>query len=70
MVYVGVDIGATYIRVGLIDKNGNVINKVKTKQPSTGDENVVANMIIRLIRDLAMDSSIEGIGIGSIGPWT
>lgn len=68
MVYVGVDIGATYIRVGLIDRDGSVINKIRTKQPSTGDENTVANIIIRSIRDLVGDSSIEGIGIGSIGP--
>ncbi len=52
MVYVGVDVGATYIRVGLVNEDGQVINKVKTRQPMSGDENTVANVIIKSIRDL------------------
>lgn len=69
MVYVGVDVGATYIRVGLVNEDGSIINKVKTRQPVSGDENTVANVIIRSIRDLTGGGGgIDGIGIGSIGP--
>ncbi|GAB6948378.1 ROK family protein [Vulcanisaeta sp. JCM 16161] len=68
MVYVGVDVGATYIRVGLVNEDGDIINKVKTRQPTTGDENTVASIIIKSIRDLTGGRSIDGIGIGSIGP--
>ncbi|GAB6945693.1 ROK family protein [Vulcanisaeta sp. JCM 14467] len=68
MVYVGVDVGATYIRVGLVSEDGSIINKVKTRQPMSGDENTVANVIIKSIRDLTGGGNIDGIGIGSIGP--
>ncbi|MGC9152289.1 MAG: ROK family protein [Vulcanisaeta sp.] len=68
MVYVGVDVGATYIRVGLVDEGGNVISRVKVRQPTTGDENTVAAIIIDAIKDIVRTSAIDGIGIGSIGP--
>ncbi|ADY00801.1 MAG: ROK family protein [Vulcanisaeta sp.] len=68
MVYVGVDVGATYIRIGLIREDGSVINKVKIRQPVSGDENTVANVIIKSIKELTNGIHIDGIGIGSIGP--
>jgi glucokinase len=68
MIYVGVDVGATYIRVGLINNEGSVISKVKTSQPSNGNENTVAEVIIKLIKSLVGSERIDGIGIGSIGP--
>ncbi|MCG2880818.1 MAG: ROK family protein [Vulcanisaeta sp.] len=68
MVYVGVDVGATFIRVGLVDEGGNVVDKLKVRQPTSGDENTVAEVIIRAIKDLTRSRSIDGIGIGSIGP--
>ena len=68
MAYVGVDVGATYIRIGLIREDGSVINKVKIRQPVSGDENTVANVIIKSIKDLTNGINIDGIGIGSIGP--
>ncbi|KUO80940.1 MAG: ROK family protein [Vulcanisaeta sp.] len=68
MVYVGIDVGATFIRVGLVDEGGSVIDKLKVRQPSSGDENTVAEVIIKAVKNLARSRSIAGIGIGSIGP--
>ncbi|WP_069807370.1 ROK family protein [Vulcanisaeta thermophila] len=67
MVYVGVDVGATFIRVGVVGEGGEVLGRIKVPQPSVGDEDTVARVIIRAIRDLGV-GKIDSVGIGSIGP--
>jgi glucokinase len=66
-VYIGVDVGATYIRVGMVGSDGVVLRKVKSRQPVTGDEYAVARRIVNMISELAPGELI-GVGVGSIGP--
>jgi len=68
--YLGVDVGASFIRIGVIDEGGRVIEKIKVPMPPEGDEDTVANIIIKGAKeDLAKYlPSISAVGIGSIGP--
>lgn len=67
---VGVDLGATNVRVGIGDERGNILKKiVKKTDKSHGPEGVPAQ-IIRMIHSLIGEarSGILGIGMASIGP--
>jgi glucokinase len=68
--YLGVDVGASFIRIGVIDGGGRVIEKIKVPMPPEGNEDTVANIIIKGAKeDLAKYlPSISAVGIGSIGP--
>lgn len=70
MLYLGIDVGATNLRVGLVSDDGLVIKYVKSKTPRKGDKETVANEVIKLIYMLGKDtlSRIEGVGVGTIGP--
>ena len=74
---VGVDLGATRLRVGIVSDSGEVLarEEVSTQEVvrSRPDEYVIADKILEIVdklcRRLSMDKSrLEGIGIGSIGP--
>ncbi len=67
MSYIGIDIGATYIRVARVSEDGKVERVVKFRHPEGGDEMTIARLLIRHIREIA-EKGIRGIGIGSIGP--
>ena len=64
---IGVDIGATNLRVGYF-VNGKMIEKKETRTPRKGPVDVVAKKIVSLIHQLVKDMDFDGIGIGSIGP--
>jgi glucokinase len=65
----GVDIGATNIRIALGDKEGNILRKITEKININNGSKGIANQIIRIIKSLHVDCKIiKGIGIGSIGP--
>jgi glucokinase len=58
----GIDLGGTNVRVGLVE--GNKIIRVESMQlPNTEDERGVLNCIYELV-DLFTDESLSGIGIG------
>jgi len=65
--YVGVDVGATHVRVGLLSEDGVVVRKSKSRQVPGGDEYAVARLIVRMISELG-PGEIRGVGVGSIGP--
>src|SRR3989338_2681950 len=71
---IGIDLGATFVKFGLVDKRGKVYSKrrIKTRvgdgfKPST---TILIDAIISNIRDIIKDSGkkISGIGIGVPGP--
>jgi len=68
---VGVDLGATWVRVALSDENGNILGKLseKTYKGENGEKisEQILNMIFKLIEKTGV-TSISAIGIGSIGP--
>jgi glucokinase len=58
----GIDLGGTNVRVGLVE--GNKIIRVESMRlPNTEDEQEVLNCIYELI-EMFMDESLSGIGIG------
>ncbi|WP_291999640.1 ROK family protein [Caldivirga sp.] len=68
--YLGVDVGASFIRIGVVGLNGEIIDKVKVPMPQEGDEDTVANIIIKGAKENLGKylSSVSAVGIGSIGP--
>lgn len=68
---IAVDLGATNLRVALVDRKGKIVEKIKVQTPRSGDDNrIIATMMIGMIRDLITETgaSIEGIGIAAAGP--
>lgn len=68
-VSIGVDVGGTNLRAGLIDHNGEVLHFEKCKTPTDSVESFFYELV-RLIEVLKThsDKKIRGIGIGWPGP--
>jgi len=67
---VGVDVGATYTRVGLFSPEGRLVEKVRFETPKTGGELAIASAIASAIEGLLSrwGGSLKSIGVGTIGP--
>lgn len=67
---IGVDLGASNVRVGLGTRDGGVLGKAYQKTDTRHEAEGIATQIIGMIQDLRRDADapIAGIGIGSIGP--
>ena len=70
--YVGIDLGGTNIKAGVVDSEGNLINKlsIKTHAERTMEEIIhdMGQLAADCIKDAGMEvSDIEAIGIGSPG---
>ena len=66
MYYLGIDIGGTTIKAGLIDEKCNVLES--RKAPTIVDDiNGFISKLTELIRDFQKSSAIDGIGIGVPG---
>ncbi|MBN8211131.1 ROK family protein [Bacillus sp. NTK071] len=67
-VYIGVDLGGTNLRVGIVDQKGQLL-KVKQipTDAATGYESIIKRMIA-LIKDVKKAYSAVSVGIGSPGP--
>ena len=71
MSYLAIDIGATWIRIGIADKKGIFIDKEKTRTIKKGTKEIFLNSITDAISGLMKKTKIRrvvAIGIGSIGP--
>jgi len=66
MLYVGIDVGASYVRAGLFDASGSVIKKLKRQFPSTDFEGFLKRLILDLCSEQIRE--VSRVGIGSIGP--
>jgi glucokinase len=69
-VIVGIDLGATFIKAGLITQNGQIITQLQRLTEATqGRKKVVENIafVIKHLIDNQKRDSILGIGIGSPG---
>ena len=68
--YIGVDIGGTAVKTGIIDEDGKVLVKSETPYSKTLDENVMQT-VIRSIREISEDyrdiSLFSGIGVSAAG---
>ena len=66
---IGIDLGATNVRVALGNDEGNISKKITELTDITNGANGVAQQIIRLIDSFQINcNTLEGIGIGSMGP--
>lgn len=72
MYTVGIDLGGTFVKAGVVDDNGKIV--IKSKIPTRielGAEQVAANMseqVEKLLSDAGIDKAdVRGIGIGSPG---
>ncbi len=64
---IGIDLGGTYIKYGLVDDAGNILKKgmIPTRADS-GKRDIVIEQIALAIKDV-WDNAIDGIGIGTPG---
>ncbi|MCK9267938.1 MAG: ROK family glucokinase [Alkaliphilus sp.] len=82
MNFIGIDLGATKIKAGIISENGKIIDKITTDTPAGGEVHAVVNSIgmlvdrllktdgitARYIKDIDAEMpDIKGIGIGIPG---
>ncbi|MCD6095890.1 MAG: ROK family protein [Thermoprotei archaeon] len=68
---IGVDLGATNIRVALGDANGRIIKKIQEATTRERNRYALSNQITSMIKRLVTPEEmkkVRGIGIGSIGP--
>jgi glucokinase len=69
MLAVGVDVGATNLRVAAGNDRGEILKRVEERTDKSHGPEGIGEQIIRLIRSLGLDmDGISGIGIGSLGP--
>jgi len=69
---IGVDLGGTWVRLALSNKEGNFIGKVQ-KRVDKSSEKAIGKQIITMIRLLCKESnvdsaSLEGVGMAATGP--
>lgn len=67
---IGVDVGATNIRVGVGDDKGRILKKICEKTDKAHGSMGISQQIVRMIYNLQEETNTKvlGIGIGSIGP--
>ncbi|MEN2997505.1 MAG: ROK family protein [Brevinematia bacterium] len=66
--YVGVDLGGTNIKAGLVDDDGKIISSLMIPtEANLGWERVIAN-IKKVIANLLKDGQVNAIGVGVPGP--
>lgn len=68
--YIGVDVGATWIRIAIAMRNGSIIEKIVKRTPREGDRYTIANLIIEIIKTSLSNylENVKAIGIGTAGP--
>ncbi|RLE81707.1 MAG: ROK family protein, partial [Thermoprotei archaeon] len=70
---IGVDIGATNIRVALADDKGRILVKKHERTIKRGSGTDLTAQVIRMIKEVLSITKtdledVKGIGIGTIGP--
>ena len=67
---IGIDLGATNVRVALGDLEHGIVRMIKGRTVSSGTSESLLNQLIEMVKEVASEelSRIEAIGIGSIGP--
>lgn len=71
LVYGAVDIGGTKIAAGLVDADGELLQRVELPTPARGPAEEVLETVVKLLDALAQDprwAQVAGVGIGSAGP--
>ncbi|KRV51287.1 glucokinase [Wenjunlia vitaminophila] len=65
---VGIDIGGTKVAAGVVDADGNVLERLRTETPDKSKSpKVVEDTIVELVLDLADRHDVHAVGIGAAG---
>ena len=65
---VGIDIGGTKIAAGVVDGEGQVVERLRTETPDKSKSpKVVEDTIVELVLDLADRHDVHAVGIGAAG---
>jgi len=69
---IGIDLGGTNIKAGIVDRKGTVIHRLLTKTNYNADSQTIINQIFKLIDEIIQNACIKkadviGIGLGSPG---
>ncbi|MEV1011037.1 ROK family glucokinase [Streptomyces sp. NPDC049881] len=65
---VGIDIGGTKVMAGVVDPEGNVVERVRTETPDKSKSpKVVEDTIAELVLDLSDRHDVHAVGIGAAG---
>lgn len=64
---IGVDLGGTEMKIGVVDKNYNIVDKITAPTPTGADADTVCDAIAANCKILADKFNIESIGIGTPG---
>lgn len=66
---IGIDIGGTYVRLGLIASDGKIISQIKEKVTDERTPQGLVSQLVTLFHFLPLnDVSILGVGVGIPGP--
>jgi glucokinase len=65
-VYIGIDIGATFLRAGLFTGDGRLVRKIKREFPREGFSEALKSLVIDIAGGRV--DSVVAVGVGSIGP--
>ncbi len=65
---IGVDVGATRLRVGYFSRDGHLLARAEARTPSEGGRGSVAKALSELIESLTVEGDFTAIGVGTIGP--
>ena len=65
---VGIDIGGTKVMAGVVDADGNILEKLRTETPDKSKSpKVVEDTITELVLDLSDRHDVHAVGIGAAG---
>ena len=70
MYAIGIDLGATFVKIGLVDNKGKVYFRRKIKTPLNSGKTLLIDSIVNNVKDIIKESgkAVSGIGIGVPGP--
>ena len=65
--YISIDIGGTFIKYGLIDENGEILEKHElATEASKGGEQIL-DKVLKVVEDYNKNQSVEGVAISTAG---
>lgn len=65
---VGIDIGGTKVMAGVVDADGNILEKIRAETPDKSKSpKVVEDTITELVLDLSDRHDVHAVGIGAAG---
>ena len=67
MNYVGIDIGGTNLKAGLVDEEGHILARESIKIATLTDQDVLTEAMVTMTKNLAKDAGVAVEEIGSVG---